>query len=148
MDYYDCWNYKACPLEDLVGRVVHALKLSSDQQFLLVTHDEGQSVYMCTSECCSETWVADIIGVENLLEQLVVAAENIEVVAVDDGRTRQEADAFYGIKLETTRGYVEIIYRNSSNGAYDGDMKRYTGTFPPQWAHFKKMITITEDYSA
>jgi len=129
-------------MQNLVGRKVSALSISDDQTTLVVTHDAGEARYFTDGDCCSETWIADIVGVDRLLGQTVLAVEDVAMESVEDGRTRQDYDQFYGIKLTTTGGCVDLIYRNSSNGYYGGSLERlkdeYTG----------KLIAITEDYSA
>ncbi|HEY9777494.1 MAG TPA: hypothetical protein V6C81_27270 [Planktothrix sp.] len=136
-------NY--CAMSDLIGKNVTALFLSPDQATLIVTHDQGQSVYTTFADCCSETWIADIVGVQNLLGHTVVDARDIDVEAVDDGRSRQECDEFYGIKIVTTGGYVDLIYRNSSNGYYGGNLSRavdYQIDPGDDW------LDLRDDYSA
>jgi hypothetical protein len=136
---------KACEMSDLIGKTVKALAISNDQSVLVVTHNEGRSVYKTWGDCCSETWIADIVGVCNLIGHTVVKAEDMEVPCVNDGRTRQEEDCFYGIKLTTTGGYVDIIYRNSSNGYYGGSLARET---EPLYSGDPLLVDIHDDYSA
>ena len=131
-----------CVLEDLVGKRVLKLQVSQDQSVLVVTHDQGRSVYQTYADCCSETWIADIVGVDRLLGQTVLQAVDRELEAVNDGRTRQEEDSFYGIQLRTTGGIVDLVYRNSSNGYYGGGLGRGGSESED------KLIDITEDYSA
>jgi hypothetical protein len=64
---------------------------------------------------------------------------------IQDERCRQDDDRFYGIKLLTTGGYVDIVYRNSSNGYYGGELLRDTA---PEILDDLDLIEIKEDYSA
>jgi hypothetical protein len=76
-------------------------------------------------DCCSETWFADFVNWDNLFDSEVMSVEVIPLpawVSVEDGRGRQSEDKAYGFKIATTRGPVEIIYRNSSNGYYGGNL--------------------------
>ncbi|MDX1989270.1 MAG: hypothetical protein SFV17_21470 [Candidatus Obscuribacter sp.] len=138
-------NTSNCAMANLTGKTVKALFLSRDQSILVVLHSEGYSEFETFADCCSETWFADIVGVQNLLGHTVMSAEDIQLEAIEDGRTRQESDLFYGIKLVTTGGYVDLVYRNSSNGYYGGWLC--------QACHHDKydcsdMLELTEDYSA
>jgi len=135
-----------CVMSDLVGKTVKALYVSDDQSRLVVSHNEGHASYYCFGDCCSETWIADIVGVSSLLGHTVLKAEDIDLPQpdVDDGRSRQEYDSFYGIKLLTSGGYVDIVYRNSSNGYYGGNLERDNDPV----TNLAEMIEITEDYSA
>ncbi len=144
---------RKCALVELVGRRVTALKLSNDQRCLVVTHDQGESCYETSQECCEETWIADIIGVSCLLGHTVLNAENVEVPAVNDGRNsnrgpsdgRTEIDQFYGIKLITTGGYVDIVYRTTTDSSYGGNLERCS--LGGEVCDLP-MIAVTADYSA
>ena len=138
--------FSNCVMSNLVGKTVKALYVSDNQSRLVVVHNEGQAPYFCDSDCCSETWIADLVGVSSLLGQTVLKAENMDLPRsdVDDGRCRQDYDEFYGIKLLTSGGYVDIIYRNSSNGYYGGSLERDSAPV----TDLAEMIEITEDYSA
>jgi hypothetical protein len=129
-------------MQNLVGRKVSALSISDNQSLLVVTHDEGEAIYETEGDCCSNTWIADIVGVDRLLGQMVLAVESVRMESVEDGRTRQDYDRFYGIKLTTTGGYVDIVYRNSSNGYYGGSLERRKDVVT------RKLTAITEDFSA
>lgn len=140
---YNSENY--CVMSDLIGKTVTGLFVSSDQSRLVVTHDEFASAYECYGDCCSETWIADIVGVSALIGHKVLSAEDVTMEDVDDGRSRQEYDCFYGIKLVTTGGIVDIVYRNSSNGYYGGSLDRDSSW---KYLDLAEMIAVTEDYSA
>ena len=144
-------SYELSVMEDLVGKVVTGLEISTDQMILVVSHDSGKSFYVTGSDCCSETWIADIVGVSNLIGQRVLKTENVEVPYVDDGRCRQDVDEFYGVKLTTTRGYVDIVYRCSSNGNYGGALYlvEESDTYVPYGTVAEAdLIRITDDFSA
>lgn len=139
-------NYESnCVMSDLIGKTVKALYLSHDQADLFVLHNEGMAAYGCYGDCCSETWIADIVGVSGLLGHTVLEAQDIDLPDIQDERCRQEDDRFYGIKLLTTGGYVDIVYRNSSNGYYGGELLRETAS---EDLDVLELIEIKEDYSA
>ena len=133
--------------ESLAGFKVTALSVSEDEGTLYLQGD-GLYVQVNTEgDCCSETWFADITGVENLVGRHIASFELVEMPEsynVDDGRTRQESDEAYGIKITTDAGYCDIVYRNSSNGYYGGSVSLsiHEGAAPTN-AH-----PITDDWSA
>lgn len=130
-------------MKELIGKTVVGLRVNDDQAFLTFDHPDGTSTtYVTDEDCCSETWFADVTGVSALLGSKVLEVDFVEVKEVDDDRTRQEHDEFYGVKLRTEKGYVDIVYRNSSNGYYGGSIELY-GKSPPE-----RMINITDDWSA
>jgi hypothetical protein len=130
-------------MKELIGKTVTGLRVNKEQSVLVFDHPDGDTTsYVTYGDCCSETWFADIVGVAALLGSLVLGAEYVELPNVDDGRTRQDCDQFYGVKLRTSKGYVDIVYRNSSNGYYGGDIELHEGTLP------EGMVAITDDWQA
>ncbi len=129
----------------LAGRpVVRELRVGAGESYLVLVTDDGEIQWDTDADCCSETWFADVVGVENLLGQPVLAAtETQDTVRYDElageepdkpwesrdprNRTRQEYDQIYGVTLTTPAGECDIIYRNSSNGYYGGSIYNATG---------------------
>lgn len=109
-------------MKNLIGEKVLAVYVAhEDQTELVFQTDKGYLGYVLDADCCSVSWFADIIGVQALIGQVVTHAEDIELEGVmQDDRCRQDMDRFYGIKLTTGKGYVDIVFRNSSNGYYGG----------------------------
>lgn len=108
--------------KELVGkRVSRAFINNYDQSSLLLEIDPGYfMVFTVEGDCCSESWFYHVLGVDNLIGQKITAVEEIEMSDPNDGISRQESDALYGIKITTERGYVDIEFRCSSNGYYGG----------------------------
>lgn len=79
-----------------------------------------------------------MIGVSTLLQgQSVTAVSIIDGISsdIEDGRTRQEYDQSYGFEITTSRGVTSVVFRNSSNGYYGGEL-RLCEDAPPdvRWA--------------
>jgi hypothetical protein len=111
----------------MIGKTTHAIFISSDETSLGFSFTDGSCARWDTyGDCCSETWFADIVGVEALIQRPIVKIETIDMSAigygVDDGRSRQDSDSAYGMKITSDRGICDIVYRNSSNGYYGGEM--------------------------
>lgn len=125
------------PLAPLLGKYWTNLYISADDQhqlmFLRKFQDKVIEAYILDTEadCCSETWFADIVGVENLLKSDIKGIEllylNDDQYPDTDSRSRQEYDRYYGFKLLTDKGTVEVVYRNSSNGYYGGELAMFKG---------------------
>jgi len=129
-------------MKELIGKKITGLFVDSeDQGTLMFKSGEEELVYTGYGDCCSETWFADITGVDCLIGFTVISVESVELNDVFDERTRQEHDEVYGYKIKTNKGYVDIIYRNSSNGYYGGDCE--FGGKPT-----KNMVEITDDWNA
>ena len=130
-------------MNELIGKTVTGLRVNEDQSILAFDHPDGTSTsYATYGDCCSETWFADITGVSALLGGKVLEVENVELPTVEDKRTRQEHDEFYGVKLRTDKGLADIVYRNSSNGYYGGSIDLHSGALP------ESMTAITDDWQA
>ena len=133
-------------MKELIGKTVTGLFVDKDQSILVFTHpNDEKTVYETYGDCCSETWFTDITGVAALIDSVVLEAEDVELMpSIEDGRTRQECDSFYGVKLKTTKGYVDIVYRNSSNGHYGGCINHIVSSY----VYMNNFVSITDDWSA
>lgn len=112
-------------MHELIGRTITALQVSDGEEFLVFTTDSGVITYTTVAAyCCdSETWFADITGVSALLGHTVSASRVTELGAAADARTRREYDKLYGVTLTTDYGRCDIVFRNSSNGYYGGEIR-------------------------
>lgn len=120
-------------MKELVGKTVTSIQVNQDQSLLKFCTVDGEDIiYVAIGDCCSETWWADIVFSwggwrESKYPFVVMAEETLEMpswaekVVNSDGKTRQEFDQIYGHKIKTQSGYLEVIYRNSSNGYYGGE---------------------------
>lgn len=131
-------------LEQLIGKKITELRINEDQSVLAFYTDQGVIAYETRGDCCSETWFADITGVSALLGGTVQTADkvNMDGYNAEDGRTRQQHDEAYGVKLTTDKGYCDIVFRNSSNGYYGGSIWRLMREMPDG------MTAITDDWHA
>lgn len=132
-------------LKDLVDRKVLKLFVGPREHSVYFELDNGKILCADTeADCCSETWFADIVGVQSLIGGEVRSVENLEVPDGDDSRTRQEYDRFYGFKITTVYGHCDFIYRNSSNGYYSGWLSnaRFVEATPPGARQ------VTDDFQA
>lgn len=119
MRIYESDDQKAA--RALVGKRISKVFVSEGESHLVFETDQGDVVWGTYGDCCSETWFADILGFSALCDALVSKVECLDLPGVDDGRTRQESDSFYGMKIVTDKGTCDLVYRNSSNGYYGGN---------------------------
>jgi hypothetical protein len=136
-------------MKELINKTISKILVNDDQSILIFETNEGDVIYETDADCCSETWFADITGVDALIGTTVTESEEVKMSEVKDGRTRQEYDSFYGIKLKTDKGYASIVYRNSSNGYYGGDIKFRDNKRESIFVNKPVQLTeITSDWSA
>lgn len=130
-------------MKELIGKTVVSLEVNECENVLVFNCTDDKVVYYAYGDCCSETWFADIVGVQCLIGATVLDSQDISLPYVEDGRCRQEYDRFYGVKLMTNKGYVDIVYHNSSNGYYGGSIELCENDLT-----YKSFREITDDWSA
>jgi len=141
-------------MEHLIGHIIRALYVAPGEEQLAFVTDTTTITYGTEGDCCSVTWFADVIGVRALIGQKVAAVEDLELPAgydaQNDGRTRQDEDDVYGHTIVTAAGRCTVIYRNSSNGCYGGNLTGPTIVEPaaPPSSSPLPWRQITDDWSA
>lgn len=111
-------------MKELLETYVERVSVSDGEHFLMFHCRNMTTTYEAYGECCSETWFADITGLDNLRKQTVIGVRILDVdLPEGDTRTRQESDQVYGYRLSTRKGDCDIIFRNSSNGYYGGELE-------------------------
>jgi hypothetical protein len=129
----------------LLGRRVAALYVCPGESELWLEFEDGRAGLSTVGECCSESWFADITGVEALLGSTIRSVEFTELGDATDARTRQESDAAYSIEIKSDGGTTSIIFRNSSNGYYGGWVVLTADKPAPELSRWRR---ITADWSA
>jgi len=116
---------------ELLNRIITKVLVSDDQHRIQFVTDQGPINYFLEADCCSETWFSDILNVSDIINSKVIEVSCLELPDYDcyDGRSRQEVDEVYGYSIKTEKGSCEVIFRNSSNGYYGGDIHYTDATF-------------------
>jgi hypothetical protein len=141
-------------MKELEGKIVEKVFVDDKQHTLVFETNTGEQIaYGTDGDCCSETWFADMIGIDAIFgyhhKRLDLRTINrVEEITMDfyntdDGRCRQDSDAAYGYKLTTNLGRLLIAFRNSSNGYYGGNIFLIQGLVDTS-----KMKQITQDWHA
>lgn len=153
-DDEDMWGNP--PFAKLVGKRILAVYKGGSKSLKFET-DGGQSFYYeAEGDCCSKSWFEHITGIDRLLDYTVLETtsapmDSLEVLPKsktwgydndeDDDESGWDQDRIlqYGYRLVTHLGFFDIEMRNSSNGYYGGEVKRYA-FIPGPWTR------ITEDF--
>lgn len=111
----------------LVGKIIKAIELTEDRCAIRFVLEDGTTIVArCYADCCSSTWIEDVINVDAALGSPVLNAEDIELPEPFCKPTRHNIDEeemqYYGFAVETANGRMTIAYRNSSNGYYGGSL--------------------------
>lgn len=135
-------------MQELKGKTVYELLVCEGQTGLAFRTDGGLLEYQTESDENAEVWFSDITGVSALLGAKVLEVEMREMPdAPYDDRTRVYVEDFFGIKLTTTKGYVDIVFRTSSNGYYGGQLGEVA--YPSEQYMFKcGYVPVTDDWKA
>lgn len=141
----------------LVGKTISAIYLADHQGAIKFDLDDSTTVEaLCDGDCCSHTWIEEIINHEAAIGSPVTKVEEIDLPEEFCGLTKtdhfEEEMQFYGCAIETAKGRCTIAYRNSSNGYYGGrlawpsddDHYYYGGVFGQNKSN-KEWKLITED---
>lgn len=114
-------------LEKLVGKRVQEVHLSVNNTYIKFLTNEGNFCFFTESDCCSESWINHISGIETLLGEIVTKVDKIEMPEIQkdepDFSGRQKVDRIYSFKIFTLQGICELEMRNSSNGYYGGSLE-------------------------
>ena len=129
--------------DKLISKTVAGLWRSPEGDKVSFGFSDGTFATLATfADCCSETWIADIIGVEAVIGAEIRQITNMaKSYSENDPRSRQDHDEIFGIKIQTSAGACDLIFRNSSNGYYNGSIESVTDDTPDaDW------MKITDDY--
>ena len=111
----------------LVGQTITAIYLADDQGAIkFVLNDGREIVARADGDCCSHTWIEDVIAPEAAIGAEVMRAEDIDLPEEFTQPTKtdhyEDEMSYYGFVIETAKGRCTLAYRNSSNGYYGGDL--------------------------
>jgi hypothetical protein len=121
-------------------------QLHIDEDKLFITTDKAIHMFYVVGDCCSHSYFYEIDNVFQMLTWVVVDMESIdmpEVPTSEYGEYDEDLKA-YAYKIHTEGGYGLIVFRNSSNGYYGGNME-YGGIVTADQITGKE---ITEDWNA
>ena len=76
--------------------------------------------YKAIGDCCSVTWFEDINNKHALLGHEIIGLKIAQFHETQIDESKDEHIQTYGYTLTTSKGYIDIEYRNSSNGYYGG----------------------------
>jgi hypothetical protein len=113
-------------LDALIGKTVNTLLKDCEGELLQFETDQGTIRYMTDADCCSESWINHISGIQALLGHKVLKTDAVEMGKIEEGNPlwskRQDVDKIYSYKIFTSQGVCELELRNSSNGFYGGSL--------------------------
>lgn len=111
----------------LEGKIIKEIELADHQESIKFVLDSGRVIEAdCWGDCCSHTWIEDVINPELVIGSPVLEAKEIELPDTLEHPTKtdnyEEEMQYYGFEIKTAKGVCTIAYRNSSNGYYGGSL--------------------------
>lgn len=123
----------------LRGRTIIALfKCEDDDTVLKLETSDGNFQANAYGDCCSRSWFEDVNLVATLPASVVDVVDRAMPPALED---EWKTIVFYGHTIKLSTGYIDIEYRNESNGYYGGWMEIIAGTDKHKWT----LIPAMED---
>jgi hypothetical protein len=109
-----------------IGRQVTGVRLSKDRDWIALDLDNGDQLAAdVESECCSETEIRHLSGVDVLLRYPITGFSDDPLPNPVERPERdwpQPSESQYGLTIRTTGGVFTLDYRNYSNGYYGGGL--------------------------
>jgi hypothetical protein len=117
----------------IYDKIIEKIYIATDQsELIFILKDSSNFIKLILfADCCSESWVADIIGLNSILGTQVKTIGEIpysvinilESEYITQKRSRQDMDKLWSFFIGTVRKRdCTFIFRNSSNGYYGGSL--------------------------
>lgn len=117
-------GYQFGQIDVLKNSYVKAIYLARENTLIKFETDQGNFYFFTSGDCCSESWINHISGINALLENKINKTDAIFMKSLsskDEGHSgRDDVDEIYSFKLFTSQGICELEMRNASNGYYGG----------------------------
>ncbi len=141
------------PVEEQMEYALEGKRLKSiwledgETNITIEIEDVGFYEISLEAHCCSVSYVADIVGTENIGSKVTGVEElgfDRPYKSDEKPSQRQEVIKPFGFRIMTETGPIDFVCRNESNGYYSGYIGSFwkRGVFTPAFS-----TRITEDYS-
>lgn len=127
---------KEIAFSELKDKVITNCTLSENSHELNFYTKDEHFIFEVEGDCCSSSWI-ESVDLETLKGSTLLDIEGIEMesewIYADSYKTENDHEEhdclkYYSIKLKTSKGYVDIEFRNASNGYYGASCKLYKVT--------------------
>src|SRR5688572_18438326 len=104
-------------MNPLIGKTIKEIFITNDKIALkFVLEDDNEIVATCDADCCSETWIEDIINPEAVIGSPILSVIDVDLPAIMQQPTRtdryEDSMQYYGCRIDTAKGSFVIAYRN------------------------------------
>lgn len=113
------------PLQKIIGMTIDSVHMSPENDTIAFKDTDKTVVsFVCDGDCCSESWINHVSGIEALKGHKVQGVICAQMPSTSRGDTnhsnRQCEDRVISYKILTSQGVCALEFRNSSNGYYGG----------------------------
>lgn len=107
---------------DLKGKTIVKIEKEPEGQWIDFYLGDGEKWrFLAEGDCCSNSWVQEIMYPENIIGEVVVnVIEHTTASNIDDGEYGYLD--IYNLDLVSKKGTCTVDFRNSSNGYYGGSL--------------------------
>jgi len=112
-------------MEELIGKKILGVMANPDKDYWRFITDQGDVDYHCYGDCCSESWINHVNGLDALVGYTVWNVDDVDfhsLLKIEPEPTRQEHDDVLFHRVKTEKGVCTFEFRNSSNGYYGGSL--------------------------
>jgi len=109
----------------LIGKHVVEVHVNPEHDEMRFTLDDGNVFLVgCDGDCCSHSWFESVNDADDLHDASVAYIVEKDIVWPGcDG----DEEKVYGYTIATSKGFVDLVFRNSSNGYYGGMLTKPSG---------------------
>lgn len=116
-------NLEDLGIDSLVGKKIISAKINQEKDLVILDTETGPLFLSWEGDCCSQCYLVNVSGAENLQNATIVSAENAEWKDVQRNEEDYEVIESMGTKIKTDKGYMTFESRLSHNGYYSGNIK-------------------------
>lgn len=135
--------------------IITEVRLNADKTELALISGHTAYVFVTSGDCCSYSWIEHVEDAENIIGKRVTRIENVDYEDEDcyrgkrlpisendyseDSPKSQEVLKYYITRFwSDDNKYMEIEFRNASNGYYDGEFDfEYRANIDELWKEDK-----------
>ena len=106
----------------LDGLTINSISWDADS-ITFHTEEKGDITATVYGDCCSESWIDSVEEPARGYPAVVQNVHATELPWYDDEELSDYVDRkYYGLRVSTDNGDIDIDYRNDSNGYYGGSL--------------------------
>lgn len=115
------YNCKTEELESLTGKKVISAEIDTDLDIIRLKTTEGDFFLNFTGDCCAHCFVAQVNGIENLIDATITKVETTQWETISEEEYGDVVEEM-GATIRTNKGVTTFETRVNHNGYYGGSV--------------------------